>query len=443
MSKYLVDLRVALFQLNPQVGQLEQNIERTWKLINRFKSILDQDSSKYPQLVVFPEFALTGYSFHSKEQIKPYVSITGDSRSFKFAQNVSRLFRCYTVIGYPEESLTVNPTANRSESVLYNSALVTDPNGELTFNYRKSFLYDTEYEWGCKENPQSFQKFTLNFEKCAIPIIEEDNERTQNSGETTTTVAAAAAVDIELNTSIGICMDLNPYKFEAPFNDFEFSSFNLDNSVNLMICPMAWLHSKSITKHDHDLYAVKQKSESLRRSLEELQLPRCGSQGVFQIDLRSGSATQRVSRQDPVLADSRYDQLEKPDMENVNYWILRFLPFLNLDIRKTAWHRRFTQLGKDKDYHGSYMGMSRDKNWKFEGQNSVLLLCNRCGIEDSGKTVFAGSSGVYKFNGKTRRSDNDYETNIDSLNESVDLLGNLGKGLEGVIMRDVQFEVTK
>lgn len=433
MSKYLVDLRVALFQLNPQVGQLEQNIERTWNLVHGLKSILDRDSSKYPQLVVFPEFALTGYSFHSKEQIKPYVSVTHNSRSFKFAQSVSKLFRCYTVIGYSEESMDANKHGRQVESVLHNSALVTDPSGNLTFNYRKSFLYDTEYEWGCQENPQSFQKFTMVFEKCAV----------EKNG--TVAAASASVTDIELNASIGICMDLNPYKFEAPFNDFEFSSFCLDNNVDLIICPMAWLHSKSITKHDHDLDTINWKLESIRRSLDTLQLPIHGSQGVFQIDMNKELCTQRrISREDPLLSDSRYDQLEKPDMENVNYWILRFLPFLNLDIRKRLWYRQFIQMnGSTVSCERSYMGMSKEKSWAFEGRNSVLLLCNRCGIEDDGKTIFAGSSGIYKFNGKTARSDNDYETNIDSLNESVDLLGNLGKGLEGVIMRDIEFEVTK
>lgn len=431
MTKYLVNLRVALFQLNPQVGQLEQNIERTWNLINSFKSKLDQvPKVSYPQFIVFPEFALTGYSFHSKEQIKPYVSKVEDSPSFKFAQSVSKLFNCYTVIGYPEED---HPT-DQIEPVFYNSALTTDPNGDLTFNYRKSFLYDTEYEWGCQENPKSFQKFKLKFHKCAIP-------KTNNSDDPCSNKQNMTPIDIELNTCIGICMDLNPYKFEAPFNDFEFSTFNLDNNIDLIICPMAWLHSNSITKYDHhDPYTIKQKLDSLQKSLNDLQLPESGSQGDFQINLNNGTPTERISRDSPILLDSSYNQLDKPDMENVNYWILRFLPFLNVNFRKSLWYKKFNRLvGSTR----SYMGMSKDKYWEFEGRNCGLLLCNRCGIEDHGKTIFAGSSGIYKFNGKNKRSDNEYETNIDSLNESVELLGNLGKGLEGVIMRDIQFEVTK
>lgn len=42
---------------------------------------------------------------------------------------------------------------------------------------------------------------------------------------------------------------------------------------------------------------------------------------------------------------------------------------------------------------------------------------------------------------KPKGSQDDDESSLDSLNESVELLGNLGKGLEGAILREVQFEV--
>lgn len=417
MNRYLVDLRIALFQLNPQIGQLEQNIERSWNLVNKFKQRLEtQKPVKYPQLVVFPEFALTGYSFHSENDIKPYISITERSPTFQFAQDVSKLFNCYTVIGYPEES---------TDSKWYNSAMVTDPKGQLAFNYRKSFLYDTEYEWNCQENPQGFQKFPLTFAQCARKLDEDDK----------------SLHDITLSSSIGICMDLNPYKFEAPFNDFEFASFNLNKHVDLMICPMAWLHSKSVTNHDHDEDVIGEKMNSLQKDLKSQTLPPYGSQNEFQFDLDNNNTTKRIPKDDDTI-NTDYTEMDKPDMSNVNYWLLRFLPFLNLSARK-SWYKQIYDGPHDKDTENkTYIGMSKEKYWEFEGDNSVLLLNNRCGIEDD-KTVFAGSSGIFKLNGHTTRSDHDYETNIDSMNESVDLLGNLGKGLEGVIMRDVQFEVEK
>ena len=96
---------------------------------------------------------------------------------------------------------------------------------------------------------------------------------------------------------------------------------------------------------------------------------------------------------------------------------------------------------KDTVLEKTFLGTSLGQPWKFQGKNAILVLANRCGTED-GTTIFAGSSGIYKFNGKKPKgSQDDDESSLDSLNESVELLGNLGKGLEGAILREVQFEV--
>lgn len=421
MPRYSVGLRIALFQLNPQIGQIDKTLSRSWSLINKFKSKLDP--SRYPQLIVFPEFALTGYSFHSKDDIKPYIKSTKESPSFKFAQQVSRLFNCYTVIGYPEKS------TNHPEN-WYNSALVTDPEGTLHFNYRKSFLYDTEYEWDCKENPKGFQQFQMTFPKSATNIASLPQDEQEKE-------------DITLKASIGICMDLNPYKFEAPFNLFEFASYNLDNHTDLIICPMAWLHSQSVTKFDTESEEIEGKLLKTRDMLKQQSQPLTGSQGEYQFNLDNEKTTPIVAKDDKNINKS-YTELHLPDMSNVNYWLLRFLPFLNLEIRKSWYHQLFSDgiMPNDNNIETT-MGMSPKKYWEFKDQNSILLLCNRSGVEDNEKTIFAGSSGIVKFNGKTERHDGVAEINMDSLNESVELYGNLGKGAEGVILRDIQFEVER
>lgn len=151
-SRLSVSLRIAIVQLNPQIGQVSSNISRAWSLINRIK---ESSNGKSPDLVVFPEFALTGYNFHSRDHILPYATAPDVGQSFKMAQEVSRLFNCYTVIGYPERF------ENGTKPLLYNSAAVTGPTGELVFNYRKSFLYYTDDDWGCKENPKFLEELLL------------------------------------------------------------------------------------------------------------------------------------------------------------------------------------------------------------------------------------------------------------------------------------------
>ncbi|KAG0659335.1 Carbon-nitrogen hydrolase [Maudiozyma exigua] len=428
-NKILVDLTIAAVQLNPQIGKLNETISRAKLLLNTFKTKMDTKVPKKKlDLIVFPEFALTGYNFISRDHILPYTHTTQDSPSFKFAQDVSKMFDCYTVIGYPE-------CETESKETLYNSAVVVSPKGDLVFNYRKSFLYYTEEDWNCSENPKQFQNFPLSFPGRGKNINNPNSE----------------PIDITLNTSIGICMDLSPYKFEAPFNDCEFASFNIDKKVELIICPMAWLHSTSITKNDYELDErssndkILKKLEEIRSNLEDQGLPIIGSQGDFQIDLESNHVTERLPVGSSQIGHD-YNELTKPDMSNINYWMHRFMPFLQLNVRKYWAERGLMSDIFEETGDASYMGASRENYWNFANKNAILVIANRCGIE-SGNTIFAGSSGMYKFNGRDNFGINelmkDDNKRLDTTNPSVDLYGNLGKGKEGVIMRTVHCEIDR
>lgn len=406
-----VSLRIAIVQLNPQIGQVKQNIERAWDLVHKLRESISKERA--PDLVLFPEFALTGYNFHSRDHILPYTSAKNEGPSVNLAKEVSRLFKCYTVIGYPER------VDQGAEPILYNSAAVTDPSGQQVFNYRKSFLYYTDDDWGCQENPLGFQSFPLHFKNRARNVSEDSSE----------------LEDVTLRAGFGICMDLSPYKFEAPFYDFEFATYNIDQRNELIICPMAWLHSASVTKDSGP--ASNAKLEAIQEAIKKEGIPAGGSQGNYQFNLNNSDVTPRIGRES-VSPDSKYEELDKPDMSNVNYWILRFMPFLALKQRESWLARSLGALVAGSGKRRSYMGVSLTSQWEFRNRNAIVLMGNRCGIED-GNTVYAGSSGIYKFNGKFA----DKATDIDSLNESVELLGNLGKGLEGVLLRDVTFEVVR
>lgn len=43
---------------------------------------------------------------------------------------------------------------------------------------------------------------------------------------------------------LGICMDINPYKFKADFYDYEFANYHLEQSTDIILCSMAWLKSR-------------------------------------------------------------------------------------------------------------------------------------------------------------------------------------------------------
>lgn len=397
-----VKLRICVVQLNGQIGRFAETKQRAWQILEQYKG-------RKPDLIVFPEFALTGYSFHNRAHILPYTSKVGTGPSFEFAQEVSKRFSCYTVMGYPERSEEKSGFTN-----LYNSAVMTNPEGKVVMNYRKSFNYFTDDDWGCKENPEGFSGFEL-------PVKGTDID----TGKETI---------VHLRTSMGICMDLSNYKFEAPFTDYEFSSFNLDRGSELVICPMAWLHSKSITRDSKD---PKAEWADIKKTLDEQGLPEHGSQGKFEINVDLGRNVPKVPYEE-AMTEGTYSKGNEPDISNITFWLLRFTPYVALKTRY-EWFKRALLVPKllTLKEGSSYVGCSLTKPWVQEGKETILVLANRCGIEDK-TTVYAGSSGIYKFNGRYSGEDS-----VDTTNSSIELYGNLSKAYEGILVRDVDFEVDR
>lgn len=348
-------MKIATLQLNPRILSLPENIARANSILQRaFPSVSAASAASAtaivkPDLLVLPEMALCGYNYKSPQHVTPVLeSPDSPGPMLQWAQRVSRQYGCFTVMGYPEAF----------NDKIYNSAVVYNRQGEIVHNYRKSFLYETDEVWGCEEG----------------------------TGFTTFEIMDG------VKASVGICMDLNPYKFKAPFNDFEFSNHCLRNEVNLMICPMNWLHGKS---------------PSIQDSLsEEEKLERAK---VFQSELDK-------VKDDIVINDSGapirnfeekldYNDLHVPDYHNLNYWLIRFFPFIN-HVKKFQFNSR---------------------------ARATAIYCNRSGLEDT--ILYGGTSSIVQYNGTAGL---DGYLSFDLTNKSVDVLGALGKGDEGILVRDVE-----
>lgn len=329
-------LRIATLQLNPKLGCINDNINRANLILSKALN------AKKLDLLILPELGLSGYNFKSINHIKPFLeSPTQFGPTLTWAKETSLKYNCFTVLGYPE---ILN-------SKIYNSAIVFNSNGEVIHNYQKSFLYETDEVWGCNEG-QGFQSFTI-----------------MNG----------------IKASIGICMDLNPYKFEAPFQKFEFSKFCYENDLNLIICPNAWLHSESpsITKQDDSL------------KYKEL----IDSNKNFIIDDKH----EEIIDYELI---KEFKDLNKPDYSTLNYWILRFFPFV-------------------------------DQFWKRNKLNhkTTVIINNRSGIEDD--VLYCGSSSIFQFYGSNKPDKCDFKS-IYFENNNVKVLGALGKGNEGILIRDIE-----
>ncbi len=114
-------VRVAAVQFDPKIGQPEHNLE---SMIGRLNEAADAGA----KLIVFPECALTGYCFESKEE------------AFEFAEpipgpSLNRL----SSICQDRDVMVVLGLLERDEQLLYNACALVGPNGVMA-SYRKVHL---------------------------------------------------------------------------------------------------------------------------------------------------------------------------------------------------------------------------------------------------------------------------------------------------------------
>lgn len=183
-----------------------------------------------------------GYNFKSLQHIFPSLEPSGLGVSSLWARSTALKYNTNVVVGYPErvDVAPIWPTG----SEYYNSAIIMNGDGEIVANYRKSFLYSTDELWALEGKNGFFQGHLHGLGQTALGICKDPNRMT-----------AADFAD----PMIG--MDLNPYRFEAPWQSFEFGFHVLEVRAHLVIVTMAWLsregkdHS-SQTSEEPDMEAL-------------------------------------------------------------------------------------------------------------------------------------------------------------------------------------------
>ena len=129
-------------------------------------------------------------------------------------------------VGYPEAAEPSSPGGDgggnwntaydakitaEAGTIAYNSLVFVDAQGQVVGHHRKHFLYYTDETWAQEGS---------GFYSGVIPI-----------GNARKRVKAAA----------GICMDINPYKFEAPWTAYEFANHCRTARANIVVVSCAWL----------------------------------------------------------------------------------------------------------------------------------------------------------------------------------------------------------
>ncbi|CAX43617.1 NT-amidase, putative [Candida dubliniensis CD36] len=364
-------LKVALLQLNPRIGKINENISNVYKLLSSstqqqttITTTKQQLNNKF-DLIVLPELAITGYNFPNSTAIKPYLeSIDKFGPSLNLGRELSIKYQSMLVIGYPEFS--------HGDNKIYNSCAVFNRCGQLIYNYRKTFLYETDEIWGCNENPiKGFPSIELDFS------LNNNNNNNNNKKKIDKNVNEnSKSTSLLITTNIGICMDLNPYKFEAPFNKFEFSMSSYSQRAKLLICPMAWLNPSSPSILDKEEF---DKSDKLELAQE------------LELELKNSDFVE-------------------PNWSTINYWILRFFPYLS---------HKYSIMPK-------WFNKIKDNN----DEKITVICCNRVGVEED--VVYAGSSCILQFNNHDK-----YNDATDLTNKSVELIGNLDQINEGILIKEI------
>ncbi|KAF7523625.1 hypothetical protein G7054_g11683 [Neopestalotiopsis clavispora] len=191
-------MRIGCLQFAPQVGDVNNNLSRA-------DGILDRADPEDLDLLVLPELAFSGYNFKTLREIYPFLEPTGTGISSVWARNVALKYDCAVAVGYPETADVSHKWPTSPE--YYNSLIMVNKDGDAWALYRKSHLYYTDETWAL-EGPEGFWKGHL-------PGIGK--------------------------VAMGICMDINPYKFEAPWNEFEFAAHAIRVSADVVVVSMAWL----------------------------------------------------------------------------------------------------------------------------------------------------------------------------------------------------------
>lgn len=156
------------------------------------------------------QMALTGYVFETRAHVEPLAEVAGAGETFAWCQRHAQRLHCLVLCGYVEKAKD-----NESDSSLYNAMMVVSPTGELVCNPRKTFLYETDKVWATAG---------AGFSTWHCPWLDK-------------------------TISFGICMDINPHEFTAPFDAFEFATHVVAHGSDLVLFACAWCdHDRTETE---------------------------------------------------------------------------------------------------------------------------------------------------------------------------------------------------
>lgn len=105
--------------------------------------------------------------------------------------------------------------------ICYNSTITVSPTGAILASYDKTHLYYTDETWA-QESASGWLTYSL-------PLPWRGRTPAPPNEET------------GIKASFGICMDINPHRFTAPWTSYEYATASLLASADILLLSMAWL----------------------------------------------------------------------------------------------------------------------------------------------------------------------------------------------------------
>ncbi|RKP03298.1 hypothetical protein CXG81DRAFT_24072 [Caulochytrium protostelioides] len=242
-------MQIAILQIAPVLRDVAGNIAQADDLLARRWADRDaraaddgRDGPRGPDLITLPELAFTGYNFVDRADILPYcelipspgTSLLGPradapsaddagpwpTPTLDWACATASRYGAFVQVGLPERALPAPMTP------LHNAVVLVAPDGRVVHVYRKHFMYDTDKTWATP-GPA--------FEATAWPAGLALPQRLPR--------AATGAPPVATYFGFGICMDLAPFDFTAPYEAYELARFHQAAGTALLSMNMAWLAS--------------------------------------------------------------------------------------------------------------------------------------------------------------------------------------------------------
>ena len=211
-------LKVACLQLNPAHGDPASSMRTADEHLAR----LTRDDGVH--ILLLPEMAFSGYCFDDVADVSR-VAETDDGPTVRWCAKHAARLGCTVLCGYPRRVPGAkirhdekNGAADESSAdALYNALVAVGPDGTTLTHYHKSFLYVVDKTWADEGS---------GFVCVDIPVRKGKDDATAY-----------------VRATLGVCMDINPREFEAPWEAYELATAAKAHGSSLLLFASAWTNN--------------------------------------------------------------------------------------------------------------------------------------------------------------------------------------------------------